>query len=399
MESIKKIYRIGQGPSSSHTMGPRKAAEQFKARTPQAASYRVTLYGSLAATGKGHFTDKAILDSLAPKKVELVWKPETFLPFHNNAMLFEALDNAGSVIDKWEIYSVGGGNLADQNTHFSQEHLYEHNNMTEILKYIERHGLTYWEYVVNHEGDDIWDFLNERWKIMQNTVEQGLQNEGVIPGGLCLKRKAATYYVKARSYKPSLQGRCLVMAYALATAEENAAGGLIVTAPTCGSSGVLPAVLYHLKNNHDFSDKAILKAMATAALFANVIKTNASISGAEVGCQGEIGSASAMAAAAANQIFGGSPQQIEYAAEIALEHNLGLTCDPICGLVQIPCIERNAFAALRALEANLYSMLSDGKHIISFDKVVYTMNLTGKDLPSLYKETAEGGLALLNLHD
>lgn len=399
MESIKKIYRIGQGPSSSHTMAPRKAAEQFKARTPQAASYRVTLYGSLAATGKGHFTDKAILDSLAPKEVELVWKPETFLPFHNNAMLFEALDNAGSVIDKWEIYSVGGGNLADQNTHFSQEHLYEHNNMTEILKYIERHGLTYWEYVVNHEGDDIWDFLNERWKIMQNTVEQGLQNEGVIPGGLCLKRKAATYYVKARSYKPSLQGRCLVMAYALATAEENAAGGLIVTAPTCGSSGVLPAVLYHLKNNHDFSDKAILKAMATAALFANVIKTNASISGAEVGCQGEIGSASAMAAAAANQIFGGSPQQIEYAAEIALEHNLGLTCDPICGLVQIPCIERNAFAALRALEANLYSMLSDGKHIISFDKVVYTMNLTGKDLPSLYKETAEGGLALLNLHD
>ena len=399
MESIKKIYRIGHGPSSSHTMAPRKAAEQFKARTPQAASYRVTLYGSLAATGKGHFTDKAILDSLAPKEVELVWKPEIFLPFHNNAMLFEALDNAGSVVDKWEIYSVGGGNLADQNTHFSQEHLYEHNNMTEILKYIERHGLTYWEYVVNHEGDDIWDFLNERWKIMQNTVEQGLQNEGVIPGGLCLKRKAATYYVKARSYKPSLQGRCLVMAYALATAEENAAGGLIVTAPTCGSSGVMPAVLYHLKNNHDFSDKAILKAMATAALFANVIKTNASISGAEVGCQGEIGSASAMAAAAANQIFGGSPQQIEYAAEIALEHNLGLTCDPICGLVQIPCIERNAFAALRALEANLYSMLSDGKHIISFDKVVYTMNLTGKDLPSLYKETAEGGLALLNLHD
>ena len=399
MESIKKIYRIGQGPSSSHTMAPRKAAEQFKARTPQAASYRVTLYGSLAATGKGHFTDQAIINVMQPLEVELLWKPETFLPFHNNAMLFEALDAGGTVIDKWQIYSVGGGNLADENTHFTQEHLYEHNTMTDILKYIERHGLTYWEYVLNHEGDDIWDFLNERWKIMQNTVEQGLQNEGVIPGGLCLKRKAATYYVKARSYKPSLQGRCLVMAYALATAEENAAGGLIVTAPTCGSSGVLPAVLYHLKNNHDFTDKAILKAMATAALFANVIKTNASISGAEVGCQGEIGSASAMAAAAANQIFGGSPQQIEYAAEIALEHNLGLTCDPICGLVQIPCIERNAFAALRALEANLYSMLSDGKHIISFDKVVYTMNLTGKDLPSLYKETAEGGLALLNLHD
>ena len=399
MESIKKIYRIGQGPSSSHTMGPRKAAEQFKSRTPLAEYYRVTLYGSLAATGKGHFTDKAIIDVLNPKPVELVWKPDVYLPFHNNAMLFEALDLDRNVIDKWEIYSIGGGNLADENTKFTQEHLYEHNCMSDILQYIERRGLTYWEYVANHEGSDIWDFLNDRWKIMQSTIEQGLQNEGVIPGGLCLKRKAATYYVKARSYKPSLQGRCFVMAYALATAEENAAGGMIVTAPTCGSSGVLPAVLYHLKNNHEFSDKAILKAMATAALFANVIKTNASISGAEVGCQGEIGSACAMSAAAANQVFGGSPQQIEYAAEIALEHNLGLTCDPICGLVQIPCIERNAFAALRALDSNLYSMLSDGKHIISFDKVVYTMNLTGKDLPSLYKETAEGGLALLKIHD
>jgi L-serine dehydratase len=196
------------------------------------------------------------------------------------------------------------------------------------------------------------------------------------------------------SYKPSLQGRCLVSAYALATSEENAAGGLIVTAPTCGSSGVLPAVLYHLKHNHEYTDKFILKAMATAGLFGNIIRTNASVSGAEVGCQGEIGSACAMAAAAANQLFGGSPQQIEYAAEMGLEHHLGLTCDPICGLVQIPCIERNAFAALRALDANLFAMMSDGKHRISFDKVVRTMKLTGKDLPSLYKETAQGGLAV-----
>ncbi len=395
MESIKKIYRIGHGPSSSHTIGPHKAAMQFKQRAPQAALYKVTLYGSLAATGKGHFTDKTILDVLQPTPVEFVWKPDTFLSFHNNAMLFEALDENKSILDSWTIYSVGGGTLADENTKLTQEHMYELHSITDILKYIEKNGLTYWEYVLNHEGSDIWDFLNERWKIMQNTIEQGLQNDGVIPGGLCLKRKAATYYVKARSYKPSLQGRCLVMSYALATAEENASGGLIVTAPTCGSSGVLPAVLYHLKNNHDFNDKSILKAMATAGLFANVIKTNASVSGAEVGCQGEIGSACSMGAAAANQLFGGSPQQIEYAAEIGLEHNLGLTCDPICGLVQIPCIERNAFAALRALDANLYSMLSDGKHIVSFDKVVYTMNLTGKDLPSLYKETAAGGLALL----
>ena len=395
MESIKKIYRIGHGPSSSHTMGPHKAAEIFKARAPQADSFRVTLYGSLAATGKGHFTDKTIIEVLSPKFVEIVWKPETFLPFHNNAMLFEALDSGKSVIDSWTIYSVGGGALADENTKESIEHLYELNSITDILKHTERYGLSFWEYVANHEDSDIWDFLNERWKIMQDTIEHGLQNEGVIPGGLYLKRKAAVYYIKAKSYKPSLQGRCLVTAYALATAEENAAGGLIVTAPTCGSSGVLPAVLYHLKTNHDYGDKSILRAMATAGLFANVIKTNASIAGAEVGCQGEIGSACAMSAAAANQLFGGSPQQIEYAAEIGLEHNLGLTCDPICGLVQIPCIERNAFAALRALDANLYSMMSDGKHIISFDKVVNTMNLTGKDLPSLYKETALGGLALI----
>lgn len=395
MESIKKIYRIGHGPSSSHTMGPHKAAEKFKARTPQADSYRVTLYGSLAATGKGHFTDKTIIEVLSPKFAEIVWKPETFLPFHNNAMLFEALDSGKSVLDSWTIYSVGGGALADENTRESAEHLYEHGSITEILKYTERYGLCFWEYVANHEDSDIWDFLNERWKIMQETIEHGLQNEGVIPGGLHLKRKAAVYYIKAKSYKASLQGRCLVTAYALATAEENASGGLIVTAPTCGSSGVLPAVLYHLKTNHDYGDKSILRAMATAGLFADVIKTNASISGAEVGCQGEIGSACAMSAAAANQLFGGSPQQIEYAAEIGLEHNLGLTCDPICGLVQIPCIERNPFAALRALDANLYSMMSDGKHIISFDKVVNTMNLTGKDLPSLYKETAMGGLSLL----
>ena len=395
MESIKKLYRIGHGPSSSHTMGPHHAAELFRQRTPNASSYRVTLYGSLAATGKGHFTDKTIIEALEPIETQILWKPDEVKPFHTNAMLFEALDNGQSVIDQWLIYSIGGGALGDENTRQTQEKIYEHTRLSQILPYIERYGSSYWEYVAQHEESDIWDYLNECWKIMQSTIEEGLQNEGVIPGGLYLKRKAAVYYIKAKSYKPSLQGRCLVTAYALATAEQNAAGGLIVTAPTCGSSGVLPAVLYHLKTNHDYGDKSILRAMATAGLFANVIKTNASISGAEVGCQGEVGSACAMGAAAANQLFGGSPQQIEYAAEIGLEHNLGLTCDPICGLVQIPCIERNPFAALRALDANLYSMMSDGKHIISFDKVVDTMKLTGKDIPSLYKETAMGGLSLL----
>lgn len=396
MESIRKIYRIGNGPSSSHTMAPRRAALMFKEKNPQASLYRVTLYGSLAATGKGHLTDKAIEESMKPLKVIIEWKPDVFLPFHNNAMLFEAMDTQNNITDSWTIYSVGGGKLANENTILKEEKIYEHNNSTDILNYIEEKGLTYWEYLTHYESSDIWDYLNEVWKVMQAAIERGVQTDGVIPGGLYLRRKAASYYVKASSYKPSLQGRCLVIAYALATAEENASGGEIVTAPTCGSSGVLPAVLYHLKTNHRFTDKQILKALASAALFGNVIKANASISGAEVGCQGEIGTACAMAAVAANQLFGGSPQQIEYAAEMGLEHHLGLTCDPICGLVQIPCIERTAFAALRALDANLYAMMSDGKHIVSFDKVVKTMNLTGKDLPSLYKETAMGGLALLN---
>lgn len=229
---------------------------------------------------------------------------------------------------------------------------------------------------------------------MQQTIEEGLQDDRVIAGGLHLRSKAHQYFIRASAFKPSLQSRALVIAYALATSEQNACGARIVTAPTCGSSGVLPAVLYHLKRNHNFSDREILRAMATAGLFANVIKTNASISGAEVGCQGEVGSACVMAAVASNQLFGGSPKQIEYAAEMAMEHNLGLTCDPLCGLVQIPCIERNAMAALRALDINIYAMMSDGRHIISFDKVVKTMKLTGKDLPSLYKETSLGGLAL-----
>lgn len=394
MESIKNIYRIGHGPSSSHTMGPRLAAETFKARTPQTHRYRVTLFGSLAATGKGHFTDQTILAAMEPVPTEIVWKPEVVKEHHTNAMLYEALNEQGEVLDSWTVYSVGGGALEDDHSCNTHLQVYEHNTIAEVLGYINKEGLTYWEYVERHEGKEIWDFLSERWMVMQQTIERGLQDDSSIPGGLHLRRKAPSYYVRARSYKASLQGRSLVSAYALATAEENATGGVIVTAPTCGSSGVLPAVLYHLKTNHDFTDKAICKAMATAALFGMVIKTNASISGAEVGCQGEIGSACSMAAAAANQLFGGTIQQIEYAAEMGLEHHLGLTCDPVCGLVQIPCIERNAFAALRALDANLYSMMSDGKHTISFDKVVRTMNLTGKDLPSLYKETATGGLAL-----
>jgi len=393
MESIKSIFRIGHGPSSSHTMGPKMAAEQFKSKTPNAALYKVSLYGSLAATGKGHFTDKAITDSLLPVEVDFGWFPEIVLPFHTNGMKFEAFDAENNLIKDWLVYSVGGGKIADENSYMTENHIYEHNTLGEILPLVERQGKTYWEYVQEREESDIWDYLNEVWKTMQQSVHDGLDNDGVLPGELNLRRKAASYWVKAKSYKVSLQNRCLIMSYALAVSEQNASGAKVVTAPTCGSAGVLPAILFHLKNYHEFSDKNILQALATAGLFGNIIKVNASISGAEVGCQGEIGSACAMAAAASNQAFGGSPQQIEYAAEMGLEHHLGLTCDPVCGLVQIPCIERNSFAALRALDANLASMLSDGKHIISFDKVVETMRLTGKDLPSLYKETSLGGLA------
>lgn len=395
MESLKSIFRIGHGPSSSHTMGPKIAAEQFKNKFPQASSFRVNLYGSLAATGKGHLTDTAIIDAFLPYQVEICWFPEIVLPLHPNGMKFEALNTDGEVIDNWIAYSVGGGKIIDNATIITENEVYEHQTMSEILPWVESRGKTYWEYVQERESSDIWDYLNEVWKVMQQSIHDGLDNDGVLPGELNLRRKAAAYWVKARSYKASLQNRCLIMSYALAVSEQNASGGKVVTAPTCGAAGVLPSIMYHLKTNHGFSEKNILHALATAGLFGNVIKRNASISGAEVGCQGEIGSACAMAAAAANQVFGGSPQQIEYAAEMGLEHHLGLTCDPVCGLVQIPCIERNSFAALRALDANLASMLSDGKHIISFDKVVETMRITGHDLPSLYKETAEGGLAIV----
>jgi len=399
METIKKIYKIGYGPSSSHTMGPNRAAEMFAARTPGAVRYRVTLYGSLAATGRGHHTDRAVARGLAPKEAEIVWRPDIVKPFHPNGMLFEALDARNQVADTWLVYSVGGGYLATEQGDVPlgitpEGRIYPHTTMRDIMAHIEREGLSFWEYVEQCEDDTLWPYLEQMWQQMQLTIEEGLQDDRVIAGGLHLRSKAHQYHVRASGFKPSLQSRALVIAYALATSEQNACGGRIVTAPTCGSSGVLPAVLYHLKKNHNFSDREILRAMATAALFGNVIKTNASISGAEAGCQAEVGSACVMAAVASNQLFGGSPKQIEYAAEMAMEHNLGLTCDPLCGLVQIPCIERNAMAALRALDINIYAMMSDGQHIISFDKVVRTMKLTGNDLPSLYKETSLGGLAL-----
>ncbi len=396
MESIRELYRIGTGPSSSHTMGPRKAAEMFLAKNRGAKGFEVTLYGSLAATGHGHMTDVAILDVL--KKVDvpvnIVWKPEEFLSYHPNGMKFAALNQAGLPEDEWTVFSVGGGALEYEGMRHSESgEIYQMNTMTDIKEYCERTGRCYWEYVEQCEGKEIYGFLAEVWEAMKNAVERGINKEGRLPGPLNLRRKAQTYYVKADGYRDNLKSRGLVFAYALAVSEENASGGVIVTAPTCGSSGVLPGVLYHLWKSRNFTDEQMLRALATAALIGNVVKHNASISGADVGCQGEVGVACAMAAGAASQLFGGSPAQIEYAAEMGLEHHLGMTCDPVCGLVQIPCIERNAYAAARALDANIYASFTDGKHRVSFDKLVKVMKETGHDLPSLYKETSTGGLA------
>lgn len=397
MKSLKELYRVGKGPSSSHTMGPQRAAKIFLERCANASSYEVTLYGSLAATGKGHMTDVAIEEVLSPHKiVNIIWKPQVFLPFHPNGMKFVGKDLNGDVIDEWTVYSIGGGALSDGNDGHDElgaADVYDLNTMEEIQKWCYDNGRSYWEYVEMCEGKDIWNFLSVVWQTMKQAIRNGLDHEGVLPGPLKLQRKAATYYIKARGYRASLQSRALVYSYALAVSEENASGGIIVTAPTCGACGVLPAVLYHMHTAHDMSEQRILRALATAGLVGNIVKQNASISGADVGCQGEVGVACAMASAAACQLFGGSPAQVEYAAEMGLEHHLGMTCDPVCGLVQIPCIERNAFAAARALDADLYASFSDGHHSVSFDRVVEVMRQTGHDLPSLYKETSEGGLA------
>lgn len=401
MESISEIFRIGTGPSSSHTMGPRKAAQAFLESNPSAVRFEVNLYGSLAATGKGHLTDKAIEDVLSlVGEVKINWLAGTVLDYHTNGMKFLAFDDTGAVLDEKIVYSVGGGKIVWEKDIAGGEEdkksIYSMHRISDILEWCEKTGKSYWEFVDECEGEGIWDYLHEVWEVMKDSVKRGLEAEGVLPGGLGVRRKAISYYMKASGRSNSLKSRGLVYSYALAVSEENASGGLIVTAPTCGSCGVLPAVLYHLYLSREFSEKRILRALATAGIFGNVVKTNASISGAEVGCQGEVGVACAMAAAAASQLFGGSPSQIEYAAEMGLEHHLGLTCDPVCGLVQIPCIERNAYAAARALDSNLYSSFSDGVHSVSFDRVVEVMKQTGHDLPSVYKETSQGGLAVID---
>lgn len=396
MKSIRELYRIGVGPSSSHTMGPRHAAEEFLKTHKGAQGFEVTLYGSLAATGKGHMTDVAILEVLesTDMPVNIVWKPDVELPYHPNGMTIKSLDSIGFPTDSQTYYSVGGGAVVEEGKPAGgSADIYTLDTMTEIMAYCQETGRSYWEYVEQCEGPGIWDYLREVWHVMRSAVERGLEHEGRLPGPLNLPRKASQYYVRATGYLDNLRTRGLVFAYALAVSEENASGGLIVTAPTCGSSGVLPGVLYHIWKSRKLEETKILRALATAGLFGNIVKHNASISGAEAGCQAEVGVACAMAAAAASQLFGGSPAQIEYSAELGLEHHLGMTCDPVCGLVQIPCIERNAIAAARALDSNIYSIMTDGSHRVSFDRLVEVMKQTGHDIPSLYKETGAGGLA------
>lgn len=400
MKSIKDIYKIGKGPSSSHTMGPFKSVRHYVNHHEDAKAIHVTLYGSLAATGKGHLTDWACEDAFRAGKVEIEWCPKETLPMHPNGMKVGVLAEDGSVNDVWTYYSVGGGDIVCIECPIEGpgcEEVYELTTMKEIMDWCNANGKAYWEYVEEMEGRDsgLWEHLEKVWKVMREAVERGIDQEGALPGPLNMRRKASSYFIRAEGYSDVLRTRGLIFAYALAVSEENASGGTIVTAPTCGSCGVLPSVLFHMQKFYNFSNQRILRALATAGIVGTVVKHNASVSGAEVGCQGEVGVACAMAAAAATQLMGGSPAQIEYAAEMGLEHHLGLTCDPVCGLVQIPCIERNAYAAARGLDAAIYSMYTDGRHRVSFDKAVKVMKETGKDLPSLYKETSEGGLAKL----
>ncbi len=374
-------------------MGPKRAADMFRAKHKDAPRFHVTLYGSLAATGKGHLTDKAIADALKPAETTFTWLPDEILPFHPNGLKFAALDASDNKQAEWVAYSVGGGKIATGPEDTEAKKIYPQKTMNGILTLVEKEGEQFWEYVFRIEKEGFDEYLAKIWATMKDCIKRGLDREGVLPGTLHLPRKAASFFMKAKNSSVQQRPTNKLFAYALAIAEENAAGGVVVTAPTCGSAGILPAVLFGTQETYKIPDEKILKALATAGLFGNVVKKNGSISGAEVGCQGEVGVACAMASATAAQLMGGTPRQIEYAAEMGLEHFLGLTCDPVDGLVQIPCIERNAMGAARAIDCALYALLTDGHHRVSFDEIIKTMVQTGHDLASPYRETAKGGLA------
>ena len=392
MKSIMSVYKVGHGPSSSHTVGPYNAAILFGKRYPEADRYRVTLYGSLALTGQGHGTEKAVKSGLPGTEVRFDTSARD-LP-HPNTMLFEAF-RKGLELGKLRIFSIGGGSLRIEGERSAdEEEVYPQRSLAEILALCREEGVTLTEFVHRTEGDGLRPYLARIWKAMREAVERGLAAEGILPGGLGVARKAKLLYTD-RSYNESSDVTMsrLLSAYAFAVSEENACENIVVTAPTCGSCGVIPAVLYYMQHDKGFPEEEILDALAAAGLIGNLIRTNASISGAECGCQAEIGSACSMAAAGLAALYRLRPEQIEYAAEIAMEHNLGLTCDPILGLVQIPCIERNAVAAMRAVNAADLSRFLYATRKISFDEVVDTMYRTGKDMDEKYRETSHGGLA------
>ncbi|MBQ8718212.1 MAG: L-serine ammonia-lyase [Clostridia bacterium] len=398
MESIRELYKIGRGPSSSHTMGPFKAATRFSEKYPDADAFRVVLFGSLALTGKGHMTDVVIREALG-EHTEVIFDKTSPTPIHPNTMSLTALKD-GKAIGSTNVYSIGGGSiLFDGDQKIETPSIYPHSNFTDIAEYCDKNGLRFPDYVEMVEGKEIFDYLMSIWLVMKSCIDRGLRAHGELKGGLNIMRKAHHLH-QQRHIDESAQTRenRLVCAYAFAVGEENAAGGEIVTAPTCGACGVVPAVLRYMQEQKGFSDDQIVRALATGGLIGNIIKTNASISGAECGCQAEIGSACSMAAAALAELFGMGIEQIEYAAEVAMEHHLGLTCDPIKGLVQIPCIERNAVAAMRAINALSLSNFLASMSKISFDTVVKTMYETGTHLKSEYRETSEGGLAKHYIH-
>ncbi|MBR3614710.1 MAG: L-serine ammonia-lyase, iron-sulfur-dependent, subunit alpha [Clostridia bacterium] len=394
MQSLKELYKIGNGPSSSHTMGPKRAVEIFKNKNLDADKFRIILYGSLALTGKGHLTDYIIEKTLQGYETEIEFDVETECTVHPNTFdIFAIKDN--EVKSHWRVYSVGGGTFQiEGKKEVSFEEVYNEKSFNEIKKYCQENNCDLYDYVVKNEGEEIKEFLKEIWNSMKTTIRNGLTIDGMIPGKLNLDRRAKKLFeTKIENETDSLKQNRLLSSYAYATNEENASGGIIVTAPTCGASGTLPAVLYCMKEKYELMDDQIIKALAVAGVIGNVIKTNASISGAECGCQAEVGTACSMAAAACTYLLGGNLQKIENAAEMGMEHHLGLTCDPIYGYVQIPCIERNAIAAMRAVESADLAMLLPEERKISFDVVVETMYETGQDLKSHYRETSEGGLA------
>ncbi len=395
MQSLQELYKIGNGPSSSHTMGPKRATEIFKNKYQNADKFKVILYGSLALTGKGHLTDYIIAKTLEGYEVEIEFDTQTECDVHPNTFDIFAYKE-GQLLDNWRVYSIGGGTfkIADKKDVIIDD-VYPQKNFNEIKEYIKQNNIDLYDYVCLIEGKEkITEFLVQVWESMQQTIKNGLTTTGIIPGRLNLKRKAKSIYDNKLEFETDdIKKTRLLSSYAYATSEENASGGIIVTAPTCGACGVLPAVLYYMKEEHHIDDEKIIKALAVAGVIGNIVKTNASISGAECGCQAEIGTACSMAAAAVAYLLELDIDRIENSAEVAMEHHLGLTCDPIYGYVQIPCIERNAVAAMRAFDAAILSSMLETNKKISFDLVVETMYETGKDLGKHYRETSEGGLA------